>query len=353
MALPPDTAAVAGGTPGVLPGAPPAATVPPLAPIQPKTYREMFSNASNSSPVPEDRVQVYLHGYRFADGGVGPVPTPAALRDQTFILGDRQPLAFLCLVTGVGGALEVAVVHHLMTYMDFPGEPDSGFHDGVLALLGDLMPHQYPTVEVPGAIFHLVGAPVRSRVPTTCTAAMQTLLPTWVDPAALPLGPYTDADPETGVVCPRHEQILPCPHAAILVHRRGVTPKVAYQELVGAMQAQGDVEVCHDVIVWLNAACTQRGGQGPQSGVPIVDHHALTPVHAPPAVYRYMIGKVRADLPALTTPDALTSEVTGTLAGRSSTSSDAGRRCRRSHGSTRSEDSCRSLPGNLPHAPTV
>ena len=267
----------------------------------------MFSDASNS--LAPDRVQVYLHGYRFADGGVGPVPTPAALRDQTVILSDRQPLAFLCLVTGVGGALEVAVVHRLMKYMDFPGEPESGFHDRVLALLGDNMPHQYPTVEVPVTIFHLVGAPV--RVPTT--AAMQTLLPTtWADPATRLSPSYTDADLETEVVRPRHVQLLPCRYAAILVHRPGVTPKVAYQELVGAMKAQGKVEACHDVIVWLKAACTQRGGQGPQSGVPIV-YHALTPVHVPPAVDR--LGKVQADLSALTTPDALTSEVTGTLAG--------------------------------------
>jgi hypothetical protein len=305
MALPPHAAAAEGGVP---PGAPPAAPVPPPASAQPKTYREMFSDASNISA--PDRVRDYLQGYCFADGGVGPVPTPAALRDQTVILSDRQPLAFLCLVTGVGGALEVAVVHRLMKYMDFPGEPESGFHDRVLALLGDIMPHQYPTVEVPGTIFHLVGAPV--RVPTT--AAMQTLLPTWADPSE-PLGPYTDEDPETEVVRPRHVQLLPCRYASILVHRRGVTPKVAYQELFGAMQAQGEVEACHDIIVWLKVACTQRGGLGPQSGVPIV-YHALTPVHVvPPAVYRYMIGKVRADLPALTAPDALTSEVTGTLAG--------------------------------------
>ena len=168
---------------------------------------------------------------------------------------------------------------------------------------------QYPTVEVPGATFHLVGAPV--RVPTA--AAMQTLLPTLANPAEA-LGPYTDEDPETEVVRPRHVQLLPCRYASILVHRRGVTPKVAYQELVGEMQAQGELEACHDVIVWLRAACTQRGGVGPQSAVPIV-YHALNPVHVPPAVYRYMISKVRTDLPALTAPDALTSEVTGTLAG--------------------------------------
>jgi hypothetical protein len=43
--------------------------------------------------------------------------------------------------------------------------------------------------------------------------------------------------------------------------------------------------------------------------------YPLTAVHLPEQVYRYMISKVRADLPALADPDPATAEVTGTLAG--------------------------------------
>ncbi|KAI2490266.1 hypothetical protein MHU86_24316 [Fragilaria crotonensis] len=100
----------------------------------------------------------------------------------------------------------------------------------------------------------------------------------------------------------------------MLVHRRGVTAKEAYQELYGAMQARNEVAVCQDVLTWLKAACTARGGEGLQNNVPVV-FHLTTPVHLPPEVYRYMIGKVKGDLPALATPDAMTAEVTGTLAG--------------------------------------
>jgi len=292
--------------PGVGAEAPPPLFHPP-APGPPKTYREMFSDEVNS-PAPE-RVQNYLQGYRFVDGGAGPVPVPVTLRDQTATLSDRQPMAFLCLVTGVGGAHEVAIVHRFMKYMDLPGEAESGYHDRILGLLGDIMPHQYPTVEVPSTAFHLVGTPV--RVPTT--AAMQTLLPDWVD-MATSLGPYAEDTPETEVVRPRNIQLIPCRYAAILVHRRGVPPKAAFQELYGAMQARNELVSCQDILVWLRAACTARGGGGPLSAVPVV-HHQFGPVHLPAAVYRYMIGKVRADLPALATPDALTSEVTGTLAG--------------------------------------
>ena len=245
-----------------------------------------------------------MHGYRF-DGG----PAPAVLRDQTVHLSDRQPMAFLCLIAGARGANEVTILHRLMRYMDMPGEPESGFHDQVLGLVGDILPHQYPAVEVTGTTFHLVGTPV--RVPTT--AGMAVLLPTWEHPGT-PLGLYMDDDPETEVVRPRHVQIIPGYYAALIMHRRGISAKVAYQEIFGAMQARGECEMCQDVITWLKAACTARGGGGHLNTVPSV-YHNLTPVHMPANVYQYFTSKVKSDLPALLAPDAATAEMTGTLAG--------------------------------------
>jgi hypothetical protein len=293
-----------GALPGANPGAPPAPVIGAVVPGPPKSYRELLSDESNS-PAP-DRIANYLHGYRFDGGGV---PAPATLRDQTVTLSDRQPMTFLSLVQGPFGTPEVAIIHRLMRYMDMPGEEASGFHDRVLGLIGDIMPHQYPTVDVPNTAYHLVGTPV--RVPTT--EAMNALLPTWEDQNT-PLGPYTEADPETEVVRPRHTQLVPGYYAALIIHRRGVSAKLAFQELYGAMQARGEVDRCQDIIVWLKAACTARGGGGLQNGVPIV-YHPLAPVHLPGEVYRYMIGKVRADLPALAAPDAATTGITDTLAG--------------------------------------
>ncbi|KAI2506962.1 hypothetical protein MHU86_7459 [Fragilaria crotonensis] len=174
-------------------------------------------------------------------------------------------MAFLCLVAGPGGHHEVSIVHRLMRYMDMPGEEESGFNDKVLGLLGDILPYQYPTVEVPNSAFHLVGTPV--RVPTT--AGMLTLVPAWED-TTVPLGPFTEADPETEVVRPRNVQLVPGYYAALLVHRRGVSAKVAFQELHGAMHAQNELPSCQDILAWLKAACTARGGGGPQNGVPVV-----------------------------------------------------------------------------------
>ena len=285
-----------------------APAAPPIV-VEPTTYRDLF-NDEQYSPARE-RVADYIGGYRFVDVGGGAVPQPATLREQTVVLSDRQPMPFLVLVGGPGGARHVTVLHRLMKYMDMPGEPESGYHDRIVGLLGDLLPHQYPTVEVPGTVFHLVGTAV--RVPTT--DAMNALVATW-DYAAVPLGPYTEADPETEVVRPRNAQLLPAYYAALLVHRQGVTAKTAYQELYGAMVARNEVMLaCQDVLTWLKAACTVRGGEGLQNSVPVVYHDAMPPVHLPPTVYRYLIGKVRADLPALSAPDAHTKEVTGTLAG--------------------------------------
>ena len=183
---------------------------------------------------------------------------------------------------------EVSVLHRHMHYMDMPGKPESGFHDQVLGLLGYIVPHQYPAVEVQGTTFYLVGAPV--RVPTT--AGMVVLLPTWDHPNA-PLGPYTDEDPETEVVRPRHVQIIPGYYAALLMHWHGISAKMAYQEVHGVMQARGKLEMCQDILTWLKAACTTRGGLGHQHMVPSVFHN-LTPV--------YFMSKVKGNLPALVPP---------------------------------------------------
>ena len=171
---------------------------PPVARPLPRTYRELYADAANN-PAPE-RVMGYLAGYRFA--GDGEIPTPAQLRDQTVTLSDNQAIAFLCLVTGQDDAPEVTVVHRLLKFVDSPGDEASGFSDRVLGLLGDILPHQYPVVEVTGTSFHLVGTPV--RVPTL--EVMETLIQAWEDPN-VPLGPYADANPgETEMVRPRNSQ---------------------------------------------------------------------------------------------------------------------------------------------------
>lgn len=274
---------------------PPAAGAagPPLPPEvvagPPRTYRELYSDAANNPAF--DRVAGYLAGYRFA--GEGDIPTPAQLRDQTVALSDRQPMAFLCLVNGPDGNPDVSVVHRLLRFVDSPGDEPTGFNDRVLGLLGDIMPHQYPAVDIPNTTYHLVGAPV--RVPTV--AAMEALIPTWAD-SRVPLGPFTEEDPETEVIRPRNTQLIPGKYASLIIHRRRVKAKQAYQEVVGAIRADEALERCGDVVTWLRAACTARGGGGALQDVPGVLLQ-LNPVHLPPEVYQYVTSKVQGDLPGI------------------------------------------------------
>ena len=70
------------------------------------------------------------------------------------------------------------MVHCFIRYLDAPPRNvPTGYIYKVLRLLGDILPHQYPVVEISGTAFHLVGTLV--CVPTVAT--MATLLPTWDD----------------------------------------------------------------------------------------------------------------------------------------------------------------------------
>ena len=184
-------------------------------------------------------------------------------------------------------------MHRLMRYLELPGEHPTGYNDHVLALLGDVRPNQYPVVEVPNTTFHLAGMGV--RVPTA--AAMDCLVAEWVVDDST-MGPCLDADPNTVVVRPRHVQLLPTSYTVLLIHRDGLSPKAAYNELSGAIHADGNEVACADVLTWLRAAFTARGGGGPLPSASIL-LHTLPAVHMPHLVYTFVSSKVASDLPAL------------------------------------------------------
>jgi hypothetical protein len=96
---------------------------------------------------------------------------------------------------------------------------------------------------------------IGTAVHVPAVGAMAVYLPAW-DGADPTLGPYTDQDPETEVVRPSNpiQVLIPGRYAALLVHRRRVNPRMAYQEIAGVIQARGEMESCHDVVVWLHAA---------------------------------------------------------------------------------------------------
>jgi hypothetical protein len=64
--------------------------------------------------------------------------------------------------------------------------------------------------------------------------------------------------------------------------------------LTAAMERDGTLEDCRDVLTWLRAASTARGGAGAQLGVPSVSL-SFPGLHLPNAVYQYVVSKVHGD----------------------------------------------------------
>ena len=128
------------------------------------------------------------------------------------------------------------------------------------------------------------------------------------------LGPFTEADPGTEVIRPRHIQLIPGRYTALLVHRRRVRPKQAFQELVGTIEARNELAACQDGVAWLRAACTARGGGGAQNATPSVVC-TFTRLHLLPEAYRYVTAKVQADLPALVSRGGVTDSTNLVVAG--------------------------------------
>lgn len=256
----------------------------------PVSYRRIYADPVNDpvSAAPEG----YLAGYRFL--GEDP-PTSVTLRELTLHMGERRPVAFLALADQ-GGSPKVHVLHRLMKFYDLPGERPSGFNDRVLALLGDIGLARFPIVEVPGLAFHITNHPtwVLNLEQMEAAVAEEGEGDDYTN-----LGPYDEDTPETEVVAPRHLQLIPNKYAALLLnHPDGVPPRQAHRMLASALAADDNLLACRDVLMWTRAACTARGGDGPQSGASglLLPYRAL---HLPSAVHAFAMGKIYGDLPAL------------------------------------------------------
>jgi hypothetical protein len=177
-----------------------------------------------------------------------------------------------------------------MRYLDLPGEPPTGMHDTVLALLGDIRPGLYPIVEVPNTAFRIIPAPV--NVPTEPRMPEIVAMGTPV-----PLGPYADGTARTEAVRTRNVQVVPSQYAPILLGGGdGLAPFDAYQALRTALEVDGNLESCADILTWLRVASTARGGIGNRAATPAVVL-TLAAIHPPEPVYEFLMTKVQGDLP--------------------------------------------------------
>jgi hypothetical protein len=179
----------------------------------------------------------------------------------------------------------------MIRYFELPGGGGGGALDYSLALLGDVRSAHIPVVEVDNTVFSLIGG-TGVRVPTT--AVMPDHLQ--AAPPGAHLGPFGADTPNTEVVRLRVTQVIPAKYAAALVHRDGIAPLVAFQELYGMLEADKVVNECADILAWLRAACTARGGAGDLAGLSAVAH-SFPLMLMPVTVSDFMTSRVAVDLP--------------------------------------------------------
>ena len=150
-----------------------------------------------------------------------------------------------------------------------------------MGLLGDVRAAQVLVVGIDNSLFSLVGTGV--RVPTVAT------MPDHLDaaPPGMYLGPFDADAPGTELVRPRITQVIPAKYSAAYVHRDGVSPRQAYLELYGLLEADNMLQTCADLLTWLRAACTARGGGGDLAALPSVAN-AFPLLLLPQAVSEYV-----------------------------------------------------------------
>lgn len=260
--------------------------------LVPDNYHELYSAVGYQAGEPT--IHRLLASYRFTEvAGGAERPTPANLREQTFAFSDRRPMSFLCLARTTGARVEIRVLHRMMRYFELPGGGGGGgaVVDLSMGLLGDVRAAQIPVVEVNNTIFTLMGGG-GVRVPTLAVMADH------LDAASpgIFLGPFAADVDNTELIRPLMTQVLPMKYAATLVHRDGVSPATAYQELHGMFTADGTLEAGADVLAWLWVACTARGGAGDMAGLPAVAQ-SFPLLLLPVAVSDYAAAKILSDLP--------------------------------------------------------
>ena len=222
--------------------------------------------------------------------------THAALLTRVLTSGHSVPKVFLSLVEH-GGVYRSVSVHRLTLYANHPYEP-SPWDNLVLAFGGDVLPGIHiKLLRFPGNAFEVTGTQVVSTV-----AGMHALLA--ATPTATSVGPFHDGDLVTQVIHSR--KVLPVPPAYInIILDKTLTPGELWDQLGGAIIADGREMECQPLMEWLLMGLTRRPGAtttdlplGPFNSLgslPMV--YPVMRVDATLQHHRWEI--LRSDLPAL------------------------------------------------------
>ena len=177
--------------------------------------------------------------------------THATLLTRVLASGHSVPKVFLSLVEH-GGVYRSVSVHRLTLYTNHPYEP-SPWNNLVLGFGGDVLPGNHiELLRFPGNAFEVTGAQVMPTV-----AGMHALLA--ANPTATLVGPFHDGDPDTQVI--RSRNVLPVPLAYInIILDKTLTPRELWDQLRGAIIADGREEECRILVERLLMGLTRRPG---------------------------------------------------------------------------------------------
>lgn len=262
------------------------------AAVQPNNYRGLYQQPA-ADPFQENYVNLYN------EYNVG-TTTPLDLRNAIYRDGNTGTyLNILVHVRETNAAPEVPghiVGYHRLTRRDTRlGQLPLPFDNQGLAYFGDVINGQAPsTVVVPDALYNQL--PV-VQVPTE--ARLQQLFA--AEPNRETFGPFAAGDPDVTAVITRGLVVVPNRYVVPFL-TTGMTPKAAYNVLLGMITQDGNEVACASLLDWLRVTLTHRG-PGPQDPARTCHKPLASPTFIRPedqqAFASYRLEILHKDLPHL------------------------------------------------------
>jgi hypothetical protein len=187
------------------------------------------------------------------------------------------------------------VVHSLALAPQRMGFPATQWVNRVFGFVGEVLGPTtgaglINTVEFPLDAFHLAGngGAHHLNVPTAeiLTAAFA------ADPDVATVGPFVANTPGTDTIRTRTCMFVPTKYVHIVLDRR-LTPRQLWEQLVGAIIANGDAVACAPLIDWVRTCCTLQTDQP----VPAVQRTYPTVPLADTELLNHRADVLRRDLP--------------------------------------------------------
>lgn len=211
----------------------------------PSTFREHFAIAAND-PFRGN----YASVFNLLKTDVDDELTSAQIIDRLIQTDIGAPKTILGLFKDSGDASGLSMafngIHRMPVTLSTPTQWDGK----VLMLAGDVSNGQISSVEMPANGFDIVNNGRSCIVPST-VERMDELLAT--DTEATLIGPLQSSDEVVTTARTRYFVYIPPRYVPIVIHRR-LNPRQLWEQLVGAIRANNDMEQCQLLVRWVMIA---------------------------------------------------------------------------------------------------